>query len=578
MEASDKSCLSQNNNGAGHLYADSKYAHFSQITETNKSRFPLFQKASPIIFTLEAGDCLFIPAKWWHWVKSYGDRCLSINYWFSESTENSSANSTENSKQPQLHKNLVKDWPAVSKWTNDYLTETCNRVTPDGLWVWTSGFAYKQRITMPEFIQKYYRAGGDKEFAYLITLKDYEHKDSPSNGRLLDALVDDFTFPFQDRYQEYGCNFWMNFGGIDTGLHFDDQDGLLCVVAGTKQVTLYAPSDTPYLAPYPEQAILLAPTNRKFMYNLYLDLGEFNPPISITSSKILELTLRKAPNLANYVAKLQTKFGTGNIMYGIKNNNGHIKWEFYFYGVDRFSQTYQDKVLLFEIPEYNSSLCLDDYLEFHQQELCPNEPSLDISKIDRNGLILYSVDFDEESAMTGKLEKLNLYYAIADRIETPFILHEHTFFLNNQSTSNNKTTTSETVSSATTTSQINSIQYIGLFSACFASLESLFTICLSIGITVNDIHNLVKFCNYSNYRCKTVNIVNKRTEVGIYFFGISYQSFVDFLREYRYPPEVLSLCSENPDSISKLELEVGFHLPKGASNGLPSRTAFYGLF
>ena len=45
-------------------------------------------------------------------------------------------------------------------------------------------------------------------------------------------------------------NFWLNNGNIDTGLHYDDNHGLLCLFSGKKVVTLFPPSDTKYLYPW----------------------------------------------------------------------------------------------------------------------------------------------------------------------------------------------------------------------------------------------------------------------------------------------------------------------------------------
>jgi hypothetical protein len=608
----DVSCLSQRTNGSAHLYGDSNYAHFSQITEANKKSFPDFEKAHPITITLEKGDVLYIPAKWWHWVKSFGKRCISINYWFS----------CPLGEEPKVHAGLVREWPALQKWTNPYLEEVSKECNRDGIWIWRENFAYKERITMDEFISRYggieASAGGEgslkreppeesknlspnpgrnlpqKEFAYLITLADYECSVSGSNGQLLVKLSEDISFPFPDllaptvvssslssgqpsnmapdegpggKIEKLGSNFWMNFGGIDTGLHFDDEDGFLCVVDGTKQVTLYPPQDSIYLAPYPLEKPSLLRNHRHFMYNLYLDFGPLqlptgtNPKTVMDSSSLLELTLKKAPNLARYARQLQDHFGAGRIVYGVKNRAGVIQWEFYFYGIDKSNTSEQDRSSLFATPAYNQDLHLREYLKFHAATLHPQTP-LDpqlVDKIDLAGLTVYSVDFNEESAMTGNLTKINIYRTATPKIAVPFALSEYTYNIGGENL-------------------INSVQYIALFTEVFSSSAVFETSCVRVGIQPIDIANLAKFCNGAPYVCRSVSLVNKREEIGIYFFGISYATFLKFLIDYQYPPDLFHFTIEHSIDISRLQLEVGFHFPKGSQTGVPSRTAFYGLF
>jgi hypothetical protein len=580
----EKSCLSQKTNGAAHLYSDSNYAHFSRITEHNKHLFPDFAKASPQKFILHPGDVLFIPSKWWHWVKSFGSRSISINFWF-DRIPPSTLNILSESKatDPRVFKDAVKEWPALTKWTNEYLSEVSEKCVPGGVWIWRDSFSLKERISMSEFIEQY--ASNKDEFAYLITLKDYEHKDSPSNTRLLDALDTDIWFPRipdtnprnsnddstedveSNRDIQYGHNFWMNFGGIDTGLHYDDQHGFLCVVDGTKEVTLYPPTDSIYLYPYPNDRIELSKADqRRFMCNLYKDLGPVEP-CRLNSVEMLEITLETAPALAEYTKKMQAVFGPGNIVYGIKNDNGIIRWEYYFYGIDRLCSTYQNRNKLFKTRAYNSHMTMDRILKFHTdlyasdpEKKRENDKILSAARrINRAGLTVFSLDFDEETALSGKLEKLNLYYTMVDEIEVPFVLKEDTF-----------TFDGETL--------IKSIQYIARYDQVFTDTDSFTEKFRKVGLTDGDIFTLFRFCSGSPYKCKTVSLVNKREEMGIYFFGISPDAFLKFLLEYKYPPRLVEMVASNYDDLKSMELEVGFHFLKGIGMPLPTRTAFYGLF
>ena len=55
-----------------YLYPRPDAANFSRITDVERpdlTQFPLFAKAEPTTFILEAGELLFIPSKWWHTTK-----------------------------------------------------------------------------------------------------------------------------------------------------------------------------------------------------------------------------------------------------------------------------------------------------------------------------------------------------------------------------------------------------------------------------------------------------------------------------------------------------------------------------
>jgi len=563
-------CISQISNGAGHLYNDSKYAHFSQITAHNKDTFPLFCKATPIEFTLNPGDCLYIPPKWWHWVRSFGSRCISINFWFADG--DTKINNIEK-HYPKIYVDTLK-WSALQKWSNEYLIEVSEKCAPDGLWLWIEGFAYKKRITMRDFISKYGSTTANtekKEFAYLITLKDYEHSGSISNRRLLDILSDDFSIPTlidTDDTKSVGYNFWMNFGGIDTGLHFDDDGGLLCVVDGTKKVTLYSPDDTPYLYPYPLESPKLLPVKVNFMYNLYKECGilpKQSENISFGIHSLLELTLKKAPNLALLTSKLQNTVGPGRIVYGIKNIGGLIKWEYYFYGIDRHCTTYQDASTFFKIKEYNEELSLDNISTFLCKEgfnIKSKLNSNNINTINYDKLILYSLDFTEENVTDKNISKINLYYSMEDKLKIPFILYEQTYLLEDPE---NKL-------------EPNSVQYIDLFSNVVVDIKTITILFKRLNVSNNDIVNVLQFIDKSEYKCTSVSLVNKKEEIGVYFFGIAYESFVKFLLEYMYPPDLLDLVCRNKEAFADIQIEVGFHFRKGDNTSTPSRTAFYGLF
>ena len=67
------------------------YAHFSRVWPARESYvlrpllYPLSILATPRDFELVAGECLYIPTGWWHWVRS-GHATIGVNFWHAENT------------------------------------------------------------------------------------------------------------------------------------------------------------------------------------------------------------------------------------------------------------------------------------------------------------------------------------------------------------------------------------------------------------------------------------------------------------------------------------------------------------
>ena len=64
---------------------NSKYAHYSRINRKNYENYNI-KKTNPIRFTMNKGDCLFIPKGWWHWIVSKPNT-KAYNIWFDENIE-----------------------------------------------------------------------------------------------------------------------------------------------------------------------------------------------------------------------------------------------------------------------------------------------------------------------------------------------------------------------------------------------------------------------------------------------------------------------------------------------------------
>eukprot|EP01090_Pellita_catalonica_P006605 TRINITY_DN16884_c0_g1_i1.p1 TRINITY_DN16884_c0_g1~~TRINITY_DN16884_c0_g1_i1.p1 ORF type:complete len:334 (+),score=20.56 TRINITY_DN16884_c0_g1_i1:32-1033(+) len=61
-------------------YADSVYTAVD-VANPDYQRFPKYHLAHPQTLTLNPGECLFLPAFWWHHIQGEG-ASIAVNYWF----------------------------------------------------------------------------------------------------------------------------------------------------------------------------------------------------------------------------------------------------------------------------------------------------------------------------------------------------------------------------------------------------------------------------------------------------------------------------------------------------------------
>lgn len=51
------------------------------VEEPDFDSFPLYQHATPLEVTIEPGEILFIPVRWWHYARAL-ERTISLNFWW----------------------------------------------------------------------------------------------------------------------------------------------------------------------------------------------------------------------------------------------------------------------------------------------------------------------------------------------------------------------------------------------------------------------------------------------------------------------------------------------------------------
>ena len=168
-------------------------------------------------------------------------------------------------------------------------------------------------------------------------------------------------------------NLWISSNYHDTGLHYDDNDGILYVLKGEKHITLFPPSDSKYLVPYditPNYA-KVAPLFMK--YNEYYIIKEninrlpckvgLEPckfgltPCKVGNSNsrlpcemILYQSLICFAKYSNVLTTVQKIYDNKSdplkkLVWGCKKQDDVYRWEIYNYHYDQYNNTIINKNL-----------------------------------------------------------------------------------------------------------------------------------------------------------------------------------------------------------------------------------------
>lgn len=286
----------------------STYAHFSKVESISYFVYPRLLLTHPTYITLNENEGLFIPKRWWHWV-STNEPTAAINFWY--------INDDDSGSFYKIKYEQVIDWDTVD----------AEKVS-----VWKSdGSDTTRTSSMGEFR----KSTGIAE--YTITLDNFGI--GANNKSIKNILKSYVKPPCEMGVREpnaYDFNLWVSNGTHDTGLHYDDEDGFLCVLYGKKNIILYPPEDSRYLYPYPVTPFkwLTNPT-LNFRYNSNQNFGSVKGP---PSTHLLYETCKKYPRVLSEVSKFHETFKANNLVWGFKKTSGAdgvYRWELYHYTLDQ---------------------------------------------------------------------------------------------------------------------------------------------------------------------------------------------------------------------------------------------------
>ena len=286
-----------------HRESNSLYAHFSAVDQFNTELYPNLKFTNPIYFNLEKGQSIYIPKGWWHWIKTT-TKSFAVNYWFSNNVE-------------------------LNPFIFDYYFELdTNKFNGQDVYIWNS--SKHDEYFVEDSFENFYNSGLNDR--YVLTLSNYINGENNSNIKNLTKPY--VQFPSHDRFQYNGSfdfNVWISSGKHDTGLHYDDEDGVLTLLEGSKEITLFPPSDSDNLYAYNTKYSWRKKSAINFLYNSFV-IRE--PLTGLSSSEVLFKTCNGDVRVLSNISKLFEKHGC-NLVWGFKKSGNDYRWEIYKYDLQQ---------------------------------------------------------------------------------------------------------------------------------------------------------------------------------------------------------------------------------------------------
>ncbi len=156
-------------------------------------------------------------------------------------------------RRPLIMKGALSEWPASTRWRLEYFAEKLQGrpITPIVL---DHGFFRLDvesgvKLAPPMSFEQYASdIEGTRRPSSFLRL--------PLEGHHRRLFEDDIVTPeYCKRHVRLTRNRWIAGTGATSDLHYDMTHNLIAQVQGTRSVTLYAPSETPKLYPFPRRTL-----------------------------------------------------------------------------------------------------------------------------------------------------------------------------------------------------------------------------------------------------------------------------------------------------------------------------------
>jgi hypothetical protein len=493
-----------------------KWGHFSRINMKNFFMFPRFLLFSnPIRFTLKEGQSLYIPKKWWHWVITK-NKSTAINYWIEDTITNKTT-----IMSPCLIENL---------YDNDYKRYLFDKITDNisnnNLSIWNS--LNKKYIPVHDMDGKTFLNSYDNN-NYFVTLDGYNNIDV--NKKLKNDIIKCINHPEiieKINKSVIDINLWVSSNYNDSGLHYDEIDGILYVLNGEKQITLYPPTDSIYLEPYsllPNYA-LQKPIFMYYNENTIIDETIVGKPSELILLKSLE-HMAKSKLVFQKIQKIyDRKENNKKLIWGCKKQNDTYRWEVYYYH-------FETNNINIICKESIKDLCIEGLAESIIHDLY-NE-----------NVVIHSIDILNDNTENYNNE-IHTYECDNER-KAPFYGSGYDYI------DNKKIKVSEFIYDTYENCLLNSSTYFK-----------------ELGLDYNE--EIKKIL--TKYNSINMCIWNKKGDYFIQWLTITIDDFICFLEEFNYNEEFVGYIKTNRDQYINISHEITIVFDKNKL--LPIRSGFYG--
>jgi len=338
---------------------------------------------------------------------------------------------------------------------------------------------------------------------------------------------------------------------MDTGMHYDDDDGILCVIDGKKEVLLFPSENSLLLDGYKIQTLWINNKIEDLLYNTFTLRKQLIKNNKLHNNLLLYHSIQNL-EIIRYINNLCGVFGENNIIYGVKCDLlGNIRYEFYFYTYSKYDKSYVDERSLLNV---NNEL---------SNELFYPLKNINLKNINSNKLIIHSFDLYDINGkiLFNKIDekpKISLYYNLNPygTFEKPFYGKMYDFdgsFLSNE--------------------------YLFILSDTYYIIKNIINIMkqLNLHIKPNIMTHLISQYAYVPDICiYNKGISNNKQLFCIQFFGITNNDFYNFLKKYNYPLKLIDFYYKNRDNLDYINKEITIHYEIFEDNIQVLRTAFYG--
>lgn len=487
--------VKRNNNYNLHLHSCNEldFGHYSSIDSPNYIIYPELLFTSPMYISLKAGESLWIPKHWWHWISS-DDITIAVNFW----------SDVDYMTTPKLFNTSFQD----DKMLNSKI------------------YKYDKNIQSFDKQSKTYKSLrieelNNKTNSYIYTVKN---TNSEFHSYVSSYIKKPTFFHNKDSLQ---LNTWIASGKHETGLHYDDNNNLLCMIKGIKNIILYPPSDSIYLRPYSVISRWAIGEPIQFSYNTYNYIMDLNQDISYPSSRLLYEMIMCYNNkkMLQIINDVIDKNGRNKVIYGCKiDNKGVFRCELYAYHIEKsLKKMYIDKGNQLRKIRFKNIINNDNTISVHSFDLFNTKECLG--------------------------DEIHFYHVISNPYSYPFFGSGSTLIENGKI-------------------QKESLYFLNDTNGTINNFEVLMN-----RIKMKDFLHL-KYLLYK-YNCKSISIHNKfNKQFYIQFFDILLDSFIEFIKEFNYPINFIEHVTTNYTYYKdiKHEITIVFDI-----DGKPLRSSFYGI-